>query len=103
MSSRIPEQMTLCQALSWIAFRNDRFVTSDPHELRRNMQRHRKRLLEPNPAGDFLKMAQAGQITAHGKTARGVELIDPLDWVGISEAELWDIVEDEWARAMGVH
>jgi hypothetical protein len=98
MSGRIPEQMSLCQVLSWIAFRDERLVTNDPDKLRRDMQRYRKRVIEPNPAGDFLKMAQAGKIVARGRSAKGVELIRPLDWVGISEEELWEILEYEWAH-----
>jgi hypothetical protein len=98
MSDRISKHMSLCQVLAWIAFRNERFVTNDPDKLRRDMQRYRKRLVEPNPAGDFLKMAQAGKIVAQGRTPEGLELIEPLDWMGISEAELWEVVEDEWAH-----
>jgi hypothetical protein len=102
MSGRIPKQMNLCQVLSWIAFRDERLVTSDPDKLRRDMRRYRRRLVESNPAGDFLKMVQAGKLAAQGRSAKGIELIDPLDWMGISEGELWEIVEDEWAHAREV-
>jgi hypothetical protein len=94
MSSRIPEQMNLCQVLSWIAFRNERFVTSDPDKLRRDMRRYRKRLIEPNPAGDFLRMAQANKIATQGNFGK----IEAIDWQRVSEAELWEIIEREWAR-----
>jgi hypothetical protein len=90
--------VNLCQVLSWIAFRDERLVTSDPDKLRRDMRRYRKRLVVSNPAGDFLKMARAGRIVARGRSAKGVKLIEPLDWVEISEGELWEIVEDEWAH-----
>jgi hypothetical protein len=99
----IPEQMSLCQVLSWIAFRDERLVTSDPNKLRRDMRRYRKRLVEPNPAGDFLKSVQAGKLVA---TARfdigGFGEIETTDWQGIDEAELWQIVEAEWARLKGL-
>jgi hypothetical protein len=95
MSGRIPEQMNLCQVLSWIAFRDERLVTSDPDKLRRDMQRYRKRLVEPNPAGDFLKMAQAGEIVAQARFAGKIEV---TDWQHMSEVELWQIVEREWAH-----
>jgi hypothetical protein len=98
MSRRIPEQVNLCQVLSWIAFRDERLVTSDPDKLRRDMRRYRKRLVEANPASDFLKMAQAGKIVVRGRSTKGEELLGPLDWMGISEGELWEIVEDEWAH-----
>lgn len=95
-----PELMSLCQVLSWIAFRKQHLVTNDPAELRRNMERYRKRVVEPNPAGDFLKMVRTGQITANAwRTDTGEHgPVAVAEWQRMSEAELWELVEFEWSR-----
>jgi hypothetical protein len=85
----MPAQMNLCQVLSWIAFRDESLVTSDPHKLRRDMRRYRKRLVEPNPTGDFLKMVQSGKLTAQGRSANGTELIGPHYKIKSDAMRLW--------------
>jgi len=92
------EWVNLCQVLSWIAFRNHRLVTSDPDQLRRNMQRYRKHLIEPNPAADFLKVARTGELRMRAHTPDGGQIVGPFDWAGVSEADLWKMVESEWMR-----
>ena len=94
--------VNLCQVLSWIAFRDQRLVTSDPDQLRQNMRRYRKRLIEPNPARDFLKIAQTSEITMRARMPNGTEVTGSFDWSKISEAELWKMVEAEWARIKAI-
>jgi hypothetical protein len=96
----IPEHMNLCQVLSWIAFRDEHFVTSDPHKLRRDMQHFRKRVVELNPARDFLNTVRSGQLKAKGlfSPTGDVQTVETSTWSNITEDELWQIVEYEWKR-----
>lgn len=91
------ERLNLVETLAWIAFRDKRFQTSDPHKLRRDMQRYRKRVVEPNPAKDFLEKVQSGQLpTRGGNVLSGFRTIQPGAWSALTEAEVWALADREW-------
>jgi hypothetical protein len=100
------EKFNTCETLAWIAFRRDDMLTKDPDELRANMRRYKKRLVVKNPAAELLKFTRSGDLTVLRQpmlpiTSEGVSKMSPVDWMQISEEDIWRRAEFEWRVAQG--
>lgn len=93
----------LCQMLAWIAFRRDDMLTDNPKVLRSRIRRHKSALVEKNPAADLLKAMRAGKMPAYGRLLPIGERqkMSPIDWMQISEDDVWRMAELDWLDSQG--
>jgi hypothetical protein len=95
----------LTRMLAWIAFRRDDMLTDNPRVLRGRMRRHKSKLVEKNPAADLLKVMRAGEVSASDASYRlpngERKAMSPIDWMQISEDDVWRMAEFDWMRNQG--
>jgi hypothetical protein len=97
------EMVSLCECLSWIAFRRKDHSFEDPAELRRAMDEHPELVRCKRPARELLKALSDGKLPSFGLYlgqggAGGRQEMVGFDWSTITEDQIWGQAEADWQR-----